>query len=149
MQVEFIIRSSPQFQEYKDDITPFITDAYKYSLFEEIPEVKNPDPGVPLYGYRYSTDRIGAKKLEISLPGDRISYQLCPVLSTEYHDTIQRTPRGYVFTGGRFYFRKDVDYCYQVTNPSEDRLKAMEFLAKGGEGSEERRLKENVSGQLV
>jgi len=149
MQVEFIIRSSPQFQEYKDDITPFITDAYKYSLFEEIPEVKNPDPGVPLYGYRYSTDRIGAKKLEISLPGDQITYQLCPVLSTEYHDTIQRTPRGYVFTGGRFYFRKDVDYCYQVTNRSEDRLKAMEMLAKGGEGSEERRLKENVSGQLV
>jgi hypothetical protein len=149
MQVEFVIRSSIEFKDYKDDITPFITDAYKYSEYEEIPEVRNPDPGKPLEGYRYSTDRLGAKKLEVTVPGDKIEFQLCPVLSTEYHDTIQRTPRGYIFTGGRFYFRKDIDYCYKVSNPAEDNYARLAKLAKGGEGSEERRLKENVSGQLV
>lgn len=150
VQVEFIIRSSTLFQEYKDDITPFITDAYRYSLEEEIPAVQNPEPGMPIIGYRYSTDRIGAKKLEVSMPGDRIFYQLCPVLSTEYHDQITLLGRaGYFYTGGRFYFRKDVDYCYQVMNPSELHLKILEMMSKGGGGDEERRLKENLSGHLV
>ena len=149
LQVEFIIRSSTIFTEYKDEITPFITDAYRYSMEEEIPEVQNPTPGVPIYGYRYSTDRIGAKKLEVSMPGDRIFYKICPVLSTEFHDRITRLGRaGYFYTGGRFYFRKDVDYCYQVMNPSEMHLSLLEAAAKGG-GEEERRLKENVSGVLV
>jgi len=148
LQVEFIIRSGDEFVDYKDNITPFITDAYKYLPTEDIPRVKNPEPGVPLDNYRYSTSRVGANKLEITTPGDKILFQLCPVLSTEYHDTIQRTPRGYQFTGGRFYFRKDIDYCYHVFNEAEDRYAAM-AKAAGQEGAEERRLKENVSGQLV
>lgn len=150
LQVEFIIRSSTLFQEYKDDITPFITDAYRYSLEEEIPLVQNPTPGVPIYGYRYSTDRIGANKLEVSLPGDKIIYQLCPVLSTEFHDRITYNGRsGYYFAGGRFYFRKDIDYCYQVMNPSEMHLKMLEMSAKGGGEEERRLLLEGISGGLV
>lgn len=150
VEAEFVIRSSNLFQEYKDDITPFITDAYRYSLEEEIPKVQNPEPGMPIVGYRFSTDRIGAKKLEVSLPGDHIFYELCPVLSTEYHDQITVIGRkGYFYTGGRFYFRKDVDYCYQVMNPSELKLQILEMKHKQGGGEEERRLKENISGQLV
>ena len=146
LQVEFIIRSSGQFLDYKDDITPFITDAYKYISLYDAPPVKNPDPRKGLRGYKYSSDIVGANKLEVKVPGDVIRYKLCAVLSTEYHDNIQLTEDGYIFTGGRFYFRKDVDYCYEVINaPTQD---DDELTEENGE-NDDRRLKEVSSGQLV
>ena len=151
LQVEYIIRSSPDFKDYKDDITPFITDAYGYVNLDDAPEVRNPEPGKPLLGYRYSTDVVGADKLEAKVPGDRIVYRLCPVLSTEYHDNIQLTHDGYIFTGGRFYFRKDIDYCYEVLNPSEDKLRMIQYAHENPDegGGDDRMLKEIDLGQLV
>lgn len=148
LQVEFIIRSSPEFIDYKDDITPFITDAYNYVDLDDAPEVRNPDPKRGLRGYKYSTDVVGANKLEVKTPGDHIIFKLCAVLSTEYHDNIQLTRDGYIFVGGRFFFRKDVDYCYEVTNPSEDRLKLLQQQHENP-GEEDRILKEISLGQLV
>ena len=139
LQVELVVRSSIQFFDYKDDITPFIIEAYSYTDFDEIPAVQRPKPGVPLFGYRYSTEVRNSNKLEPSEFGDRIDFKMCPVLSTEYHDIIEIDDEGYYdYFGGRFYMRKDVDYCYSISNEQKMKLKLL--AGEDQKGEEERRL---------
>jgi hypothetical protein len=143
--VELIVRSDPFFIDYKDNITPFITDAYQYSYEFHIPPLIKPTPSEPIVGLKYSTDVLNSNKLEPKYFGDRIVYKLCPVLSTEYHDTIKEIEGMYVYAGARFFLRRDIDYCYAVVN-----LMLAGKGQKQADGEEERRLLEdNVSGHLV
>ena len=145
MVIEIIVRNDNFFTDYKDNITPFITDAYGYPDEETIPKLEKPKPREPMFNMKYSTDVIGSNKLEPRYFGDRIKYKLCPILSTEFHDTIKEVAGNYIYAGARFFMRRDIGYCYWI-------VKAMKHLnpVAEKEGEEERRLLEdNVSGHLV
>lgn len=144
MLVELTVRRDPFYIDYKDNITPFITDAFGYPDGDMVPRLEIADDG-EIDKCKHSTDVISANKLEPKNFGDRIYYKLCPTESVEFHDTIKNVDGDYVFAGARFFLRKDFDYCYWITNN----------MPKGSqkddeEGQEERRLLEdNVSGHLV
>ena len=140
LQVEFVVNGDADLQPYKENITPFMTNAFRYTDVLEIPAVANPDQNTDMTKYFYAIESNGKDSLEIKQPGCTVVSQLCPVLSSEYNDSINLSNGQYSFGQGRFSFRPDIDYCY--TMQCRD-WAAILKLMKGDEGGEaERRLRE-------
>lgn len=143
--VQLIVRSDRYFFDYKDDITPFNVDAYVYEGIWKIPQFL--PHGEFAEGTKFSTEVIGANKLEPMNFGDRIYSVLCPVISVEFHDVISLVANKYVYEGAKFLSRYDIDYCSSIQN----QMPALKATLGGEDNAEQERrlLEDNVSGHLV
>lgn len=109
-----LVNSHANYQSYKQLITPFALDAFKYSDYELIPTTKIDftKSTIPYFLYN-ATNVTSAKTLELDAPGTFIGIQVCPTYSWLFLDFIRQNERGYSFLPiGRKYTRFDIDYCY-------------------------------------